>query len=86
MQRADLEEAIAQLARRVAVLPFDAAAADAFGTLKFALERAGTPIAEPDLRIAAIAVTSGLTLVTGNTRHCARVPGLVLEDWLTPHM
>jgi tRNA(fMet)-specific endonuclease VapC len=64
------------------VLPFDTVAARRFGELKAELERRGEPLAEPDLRIAAIAVSRGLTLVTRNVRHFRRVPGLVVENWI----
>lgn len=64
------------------VLPFDAAAARVFADLKTSLEQAGSPLAEPDLRIAAIALTHDLTLVTGNVRHFERVPELRVENWL----
>lgn len=66
----------------VRVLPFDHSAAVTYGRLRAHLERSGAPLPEPDLRIAAIALTHDLTLVTGNTRHFDRVPGLRVEDWL----
>jgi hypothetical protein len=37
---------------------------------------------EPDLRIAAIALQHGLTIVTGNIRHFTDIPGLSAENWL----
>lgn len=66
----------------VAVHPFDEAAASRYGSLRADLETRGQRLADPDLRIAAIAVARGLKLVTGNVRHFARVPGLAVEDWL----
>ncbi|MBI4331686.1 MAG: type II toxin-antitoxin system VapC family toxin [Chloroflexi bacterium] len=68
----------------VNVLPFGRSAAVAYGQLRARLERNGTPLAEPDLRIAAIALAHDFTLVTGNIRHFARVPGLRVEDWMQP--
>ncbi|WP_267913575.1 PIN domain-containing protein [Rubrobacter xylanophilus] len=64
------------------VLPFDAAAARRYGELRAELERLGTPIGDVDMRIAAIALTHGLKVVTGNERHFRRVPGLRMENWL----
>ena len=64
------------------ILPFDHAAAETYGRIRADLERAGTPLAEPDLRIGAIALTRGLTLVTGNTRHFSRIPSLKMENWM----
>jgi predicted nucleic acid-binding protein len=66
----------------VRVLPFDRPAAETYGRLRAELERAGTPLSEPDLRIASIALTHDLTVVTGNVRHFARVSGLRVENWL----
>ena len=53
-----------------------------YGRLRAELERNGRPLAEPDLRIAAIALARELTLVSGNARHFGRVPGLRVENWL----
>jgi len=78
-----LEQRVHDLILRAqAVLPFDEPAAEIYGSLRATLERAGRPLAEPDLRIAATALSRDLTLVSGNVRHFARVPGLRLENWL----
>lgn len=53
----------------------------AFGQTKATLQRRGTPIEDFDVAIAAHAIAYGATLVTANTRHFERVPGLLLEDW-----
>ncbi len=58
------------------MLPFDEAAAEAYGPLRARLEAAGRPLDEPDPRIASIALARDLTLVTGNVRHFDRVPDL----------
>jgi tRNA(fMet)-specific endonuclease VapC len=81
--RPELTAHVEQVVRRAqTVLPFDAVAARTFGELKADLERVGTPLAEPDLRIAAIVLTQRLTLVTRNVRHFSRVPGLLVENWI----
>ncbi len=64
------------------VHPFDEAAAEVYGSLRASLEKRGKRLDEPDLRIASIALARDLTLVTGNVKHFARVPGLRVENWL----
>ena len=44
----------------------------------------GHPSSDADLIIAATAIESGRTLVTGNTAHFNWIQGLVLEDWRKP--
>ena len=72
------------LAHAVTILPFDDAAAVRYGSLRASLESEGTPLDEPDLRIAAIALSRSLILVTGNVRHFDRVDGLEIQNWLAP--
>ena len=64
------------------ILSFDAAAASRYGKLRAELERLGTPIGDADMRIAAIALSHGLKVVTANERHFRRVPDLDIENWM----
>lgn len=64
------------------ILPFDASAARRYGEVRAWLERRGMPVGDADVRIAAIALTRGLTVVTANTRHFQRIPRLPVENWL----
>jgi tRNA(fMet)-specific endonuclease VapC len=73
--------ALAELLAPLAVLPFDDAAATAYGLVRAELERAGTPIGGMDILIAAHAVALGRTIVTNNTREFRRVAGLRVENW-----
>jgi tRNA(fMet)-specific endonuclease VapC len=45
------------------------------------LKKAKLNVGASDLKIAAIALSIGATLVTGNTRDFSRVVGLKIEDW-----
>ncbi len=71
-----------ELLPNLAIVSFDRAAARVYGQLRAELERAGTPIGDAHTRIAAIALSHDLTVVTANTRHFERVPGLRIENWL----
>ena len=77
-----LERLDGALLPNLPVLPFDVAAARRYGEVRAELERLGTPLAEADLRIGAIALSRGLTVVTGNVRHFQRIPELSVENWL----
>lgn len=61
------------------VLPFSLAASEVFEDLK----RTKIRVATMDLRIASIAISQQMTVVTRNTVDYARIPGLVLQDWTT---
>jgi tRNA(fMet)-specific endonuclease VapC len=67
------------------VIPFDQAAAELAGRIAGELERVGRPIGLADTMIAAIALTHGLELCTGNTTHFQRVQqlgySLTLVNW-----
>lgn len=67
------------------VVPFDQAAAELAGKIAGELQRVGRPIGVTDPMIAAVALTRGLELVTGNTTHFQYVQQLgyplVLRNW-----
>jgi tRNA(fMet)-specific endonuclease VapC len=65
----------------VETLPFDTLAAAEYGRVRYKLNRAGTPIGERDMLIAAHAKAEGLTIATNNLREFMRVEGLATEDW-----
>lgn len=52
-----------------------------YGELKADLERKGMRIDEFDLLIAATAIFNQQTLVTANTKHFSRLPGLDIVNW-----
>jgi tRNA(fMet)-specific endonuclease VapC len=69
------------LVARMAVLPFDAQAALWLGAERARLMKLGRPAPRTDGEIAAVAVVSGLTLVTHNGRDFAAFNNLALADW-----
>ena len=74
---------LAELTGRLAQVGVDAATSSHYARIRAVLERAGTPISANDLWIAAQGLAIEATLVTDNTREFQRVPGLLLENWIT---
>ncbi|HVC94944.1 MAG TPA: type II toxin-antitoxin system VapC family toxin [Pirellulales bacterium] len=70
--------------RDVQVLPFDEECALELGKLRGTLLRQGIIVSPVDLMIGSIALVHDLTLVTHNTSDFRFIPGLRLDDWLTP--
>ncbi|MBR4808756.1 MAG: type II toxin-antitoxin system VapC family toxin [Bacteroidales bacterium] len=68
------------LTTKMIILPFDNAAIT-YGKIRARLEQQGNKLDDMDMLIASIAIDNNLTLVTGNTRHFSRIPGLKLEVW-----
>ncbi|HEV3259055.1 MAG TPA: type II toxin-antitoxin system VapC family toxin [Gemmataceae bacterium] len=75
---------IADLLQEVQVIAFDSACARKFGEVRGTLLQQGISVPTADLMIAAVALVHNLTLVTHNTADYRHVPGLRLDDWLTP--
>ena len=68
----------------VSVLDFDRDCANEFGRIRVQLRRRGIEVPSVDLMIASVALVYDLTLVTHNTADFQNIPGLRLDDWLTP--
>ncbi len=77
-----LHRLIRSFVKDVAVLAFDELAADRFALVAATLARRGEPIGAFDTLMAAHALSLGLTVVTNNTKHFSRVPGLTVENWV----
>ena len=73
--------ALQQFLEPLEIADFDLNAAQVYGTLRYALERLGTPIGPLDMQIAAHALALEATLVTNNVREFERVPDLKLINW-----
>ena len=79
----NLQTAVREFLARVDVLAWDSAAATRYGALRAGLETNGTPLGNLDTLIAAHALATGAILVTHHQAF-ARVPALVVENWVLP--
>ena len=77
-------EVIEEFSSLLEVLPYTGKASAHYGSIRSALEKAGQPIGVNDLHIAAHARSEGLVVVTNNVSEFSRVPGLMVENWVTP--
>ena len=80
-RRDDALEKVSALLELLPVVQTDDEALRAFGAAKALLERAGTPLPDADILIAATALSHGCPLATGNLRHFSRIPGIRILDW-----
>ncbi|MGN1101242.1 MAG: type II toxin-antitoxin system VapC family toxin [Huintestinicola sp.] len=73
--------ALTLLLSNIEIIDFDSIAADEYGNIRAALEKAGTPIGPLDMMIAGHARSLSYTVVTNNVREFERVSGLRIENW-----
>jgi tRNA(fMet)-specific endonuclease VapC len=79
--RPKLAQEVEEYLKRLTILNWPDAATPHYARIRAALERAGTPIGNMDLMIAAHAIAERATVVTNNVKHFSAVPGLKLEQW-----
>lgn len=75
-------QVVLEFLRTLQVLPISIAGAQFFGGFKAELQRSGRLIPDADLWIASISRAIRGKVVTGNSKHLARVPGVECEDWI----
>jgi tRNA(fMet)-specific endonuclease VapC len=73
--------AIKNLSERINFVPFNEPAQSVFGMLKADLEKKGTRLDDVNLMIASTAIAFNLVLITNNTGHMQRIPGIQIENW-----
>jgi tRNA(fMet)-specific endonuclease VapC len=78
-----LHQLISDFTSTVEVLPFDSAAAVAFGRICSGLQTKGSPIGSFDTLIASHAFALNATLVTNNSKHFSCIRGLKTANWYT---
>ncbi len=76
-----LHDLISSFLGEVEAVAFDNDAATIFGRIASLLAERGSPIGDFDVLIAAHAISLKRVLVTNNTKHFSRVPGLKIENW-----
>ena len=72
------------LENEVSPLDFDRESANEFGRVRIDLRRQGIEVPTPDLMIGSVALIYDFTLVAHNFVDYRRIPGLRIEDWLSP--
>lgn len=65
----------------VEIIALGRESAEIFAMLKADLEKAGNPLDDFDLILAACALAHDLVLVTNNVKHFQRIQGLKFENW-----
>ena len=79
--RPELAKLVEAFLGRLAILDWTDSVCAHYARIRTALEKAGRPIGNMDLLIAAHAVSEDLTVVTNNLKHFSAVPGLKVEEW-----
>jgi tRNA(fMet)-specific endonuclease VapC len=78
-----LESIEKMLFHEVSVVQYDDDCAKEFGRARVQMRQQGVEVPSVDLLIASVALVYDLTLVTHNTVHFEKIPGIRLDDWLT---
>ncbi len=74
-------EQVTETKRKFISIPLSADVIDLYAKIRAKLELQGVRLDSMDLLLGCTALYYGLTIITHNTKHFARIPDLKLEDW-----
>jgi tRNA(fMet)-specific endonuclease VapC len=77
-----LHDKVHSFLRSATVIDWDSACAEIYAEIGADLAKRNQQIGKGDTMIAAHSMALGLVLITNNTRHYSRIPGLKLENWV----
>jgi predicted nucleic acid-binding protein len=80
-RRVRRESLVETLLSQLTILPFDLAAARIYARVGYELTATGQKIGAHDLMIASTAIAYDLELLTANTSHFGRIPGLTVRHY-----
>jgi tRNA(fMet)-specific endonuclease VapC len=80
-KRHHIEKILLPFITQTNVVPYSLEDARTTAMARASLAGQGTPIGPYDILLAGVALSRGLTVVTGNVKEFRRIPGLVVEDW-----
>lgn len=69
------------LLKPLAIIDFDQEAAEVFGSMVGHLQQQGAPVGDMDVLIAAVCLVHGHAVVTRDTTHFERIPGLAVRSY-----
>jgi len=75
------QQALVEFTLPLEIADFDEKAAEAYGTIRAALEKSGKPIGSMDMLIGGHALSLGVPLITNNTREFRQIKDLKVVDW-----
>jgi tRNA(fMet)-specific endonuclease VapC len=82
-RKADNISSLDELFTIIEVMQTTSDVAKIFGEIKAHLRKDGNIVNDADLLIASIVMANDGILITNNTAHFERIPGLILENWLS---
>ena len=66
---------------KLSIIDFNGSQSEHYGKIRLKLEKAGTPLGDMDMLIAAAALSTGAILVSHNVKHFSKIEGIKVEDW-----